>query len=521
VNSMPQASHPEMMPLILRFLRGESMSYESAVRAVAIGLKLPSSRVHGFISQFPELAPRDGKVLLRVCNGPACAARGADRIYQSLRGQIPESVMIVKDPGLIAWHDSPAVCIDYPDGGKTLIELSGPEDVGKVLEAIKKGEKIGPVPRVPSGEGLGVSWLEEEDQDLQHAKDAIAEFASNPGEALDILENSALAETASVREIISAARSRLSGSPGAELMICDMAGEEAENSIDYLTALRRPGAVVLGAALGAILSGAQELVFYVPFNDEELRKAIAEAVASHLTGIGIEATVFEGPVNVPSSYEIGRAAVVEGRMLWEAASLYAAVEPSPRVIVLAASSALRLLRISMHEEDAWIGGMIDPAGNHGLVLAGGFHPRNGVKAVQAGSRLLPADEAAGERLDGTSQLVLLDSSHCMVEWAHYLALRAEDSCCGGCIAGRTAPAAAAGLIREVLDGSNDGELLARLSATLGSAPELALCPRLAEGLGPVLSTLEHFKGEFETHALHGACNGDSRSTSASPQTEER
>ncbi len=515
-----------MMPLILEYLKSGGMPDGSVIENLAIRLKLPSSRIYGFISQFPEFAGEAGRMRVRVCSGPACAARGAGELLDALRKKMPPDVLLVKDPGLMEWHDSPAVCIESPGREKVLIDSFDAENLTEVLAAVERGNTIPFAPRIPIGADLPAWWVVEESQETtERCEAAIREFARDPASAAKALADSRITRAAGVKEIIAAASGRASGSPGPALLICDIPGREVENSIDYLAALAHPKGVVLGAALGTLLSGAGRVVFYLPWNDKDLRKTIGETIEELLPGMGVSASVLEGPVHVPSSFKIGREAIVQGRMLWEAASIYSrngVGSGLESVVVLPAASALRLCRsLDGGQGEQWITGVVDRAGNHSLLaVRNGFGLQDDAKAIQAGSRLISGVEAESKGLDEASQLVLLDSSQCMVQWAHYLAIRAEDACCGGCAAGRTAPAAVAGLIGEVLRGNGDENRLNEISSVLGSAGELALCPRLGQTLAPVFSTLNHFREEFETHALEGTCRAGSSSTSARPQTEK-
>ncbi|OFW59965.1 MAG: hypothetical protein A2W01_08670 [Candidatus Solincola sediminis] len=523
---MPKPPQPEMMPLILAYLKDAGVPDGSVIENLAIRLKLPSSRIYGFISQFPEFAGEAGRMRVRVCSGPACVARGAGELFDALRKEMPPDALLVRDPGLMEWHDSPAVCIESPGREKVLIDSVDAEDLTAVLAAAERGDAVPSGPRIPIGADLPAWWVAEESREAAESHEsAIREFARDPASAAKALADSWIARAAGVREIIAAASGRASGSPGPALMICDIPGREVENSIDYQAALLHPKGVVLGAALGILLSGAGKVVFYLPWNDKGLRKAITEAVEELLPGMGVSASVLEGPVHVPSSFEIGRAAIVQGRMLWEAASVYSrnGVGSGPESIaVLPAASAVRLSRnLDGGQSEQWITGVVDCAGNHSLLaVRNGFRLKDDAKAIQTGSRLISGVEAESNGLDETSQLVLLDSSQCMVQWAHYLATRAEDACCGGCGAGRTAPAVVAGLIEEVWAGKGDEKKLHQISSVLGSAGELALCPRLGQMLAPVFSTLNKFREEFETHALEGACQAGFSSTSARPQTEK-
>ena len=150
-------------------------------------------------------------------------------------------------------------------------------------------------------------------------------------------------------------------------------------------------------------------------------------------------------------------------------------------------------------------------------IGGGVKPGRKFKAVQIGgpsggcvpARLAdtPVDfeslRAVGAIM-GSGGLVVLDDSACMVDIARYFLQFTQNQSCGKCTFCRVGT-------RRMLD------ILDRLCTGKGQPRDLAELERLARqvgagslcGLGktapnPVLTTLEHFRGEYEAH-LRGRC----------------
>ena len=150
-------------------------------------------------------------------------------------------------------------------------------------------------------------------------------------------------------------------------------------------------------------------------------------------------------------------------------------------------------------------------------MGGGVGEGHTLKAVQVGGpsggcvpaalAKTPVDYEALRQVGsmmGSGGLVVLDETDCMVDIARYFLTFTQRESCGTCTACRIGT-------RRML------EVLERLCAGHGRAGDLELLERLAEvvrsgslcGLGktapnPVLSTLRHFRAEYEAH-VRGVC----------------
>jgi NADH:ubiquinone oxidoreductase subunit F (NADH-binding)/(2Fe-2S) ferredoxin len=151
-------------------------------------------------------------------------------------------------------------------------------------------------------------------------------------------------------------------------------------------------------------------------------------------------------------------------------------------------------------------------------IGGGTIENRPLKAVQAGGAsrgcippsmldlAIDSEDRPGQSiLIGTGGVIVLDDTACMVDMARFLVSFFLEESCGKCVP-----------CREGL--KQMSRLLARISAGQAGGADLALLERLARtvrsaavcgmgGMAPaaVLTTLEHFRDEFETHVHQKRC----------------
>jgi NADH-quinone oxidoreductase subunit F len=464
-----------------------------------------------------------------------------------LRAKVPEDVEIISSPGLGTWHRSPALVIESPKGEAMLFEGVEPSEIDKLASGLSEGGLSGgkplaevlppalePAPGAPSSPwsaalergGLPEGW----------GPDLVEWAVDNAEEALKRVSEVITADRVERREILSPLEEAMADTSKAKVLICDGVGGEVENNLSYSLPLMNPQAVVAGALLAGAICGAKQVIFYLSWRDGGAAGKMEEAVKELPSVKGIRTSVFQGPEHIPSTLSIGRAAAIQGMMLWRAASLYGWEVPEigdrPCYLVPAdlAWKLPWILQEKGGEVPSWAGGSLVgitgcaegprlvemPAGMSPseMISKLGLHPKGdgSFKALHlggAGAGPYPLDAAVEKGYEEGAELVLLPSSVCMVKWALYLALRAERSCCGGCSPGRQAPSVAVEVIRSILRGEADAEEGANLELLLASAGELAMCPRLEEILNPLLSSLRNFRDEFEAHAIEGICKAGS------------
>jgi hypothetical protein len=525
---------PEMMHLILGKIKTKGYIGAKEIESISSRLRIPSSRVYGFVSQFDELPQKPYRARIRVCSGPACADAGAWAILEDLKDRAPVGVEVMAEPGILRWHRSPAVCLEIPGDGARLAEGLGPEDITALIAALEKNDlssyKLLKDVQPPGVEALpghkpAPWWMSVPGSTLPDSwgPDLIRRVSDQPEEVLHMMVGKTVH-----------GESRNWDGPPLSVLICDAVGPEPENSVNLAATLLHPRAVVAGAAIAASACGARRLLFYFPWNETEAGEALESAAEELLSGVGIKHSVFRGPAHIPCTMDIGRAAVTNGMMLWHAASLYGwkgTLSGDPSLAVLDAELAWRLPWLAKEGtlgeewEESRLGCFprldgtprlleIPPGVGLEAALDGlGMEPgKSSAKAVYAGGATAAMAALRGtdaEILGKAGEIVLLDVLTCMPRWALYLAWYAERACCGGCIPGRTAPAAAGRLIQDILRAEAGETTLEDLESLLADASELALCPRLRETLNPILDCLREFGDEFEVHAKEGVCRAGS------------
>ena len=151
-------------------------------------------------------------------------------------------------------------------------------------------------------------------------------------------------------------------------------------------------------------------------------------------------------------------------------------------------------------------------------IGGGIPGDKGFKAVQTGG---PAGGCMPESLldmevdfdqltragsmMGSGGMIVLDEETCMVDFARYFLDFLADESCGKCVPCREGIKQMSKILTNITKGNGrkgDIELLEELSEVAGSA---ALCALGKGAPNPVLSTLRHFRDEYEAHINEGKC----------------
>jgi NADH:ubiquinone oxidoreductase subunit F (NADH-binding) len=165
--------------------------------------------------------------------------------------------------------------------------------------------------------------------------------------------------------------------------------------------------------------------------------------------------------------------------------------------------------------------------------AGGMRVGHRIKAVQLGGpsggvlpeRMLDtpleyeALQSTGMIL-GSGSLLVLDESSCMVDLARsQLELLAAESC-GRCVPGRLGTQRLLVILDKIAAGEGrpgDLEILVELSQNMADG---AVCAYGITAANPVLSTLQHFRDEYEAHLSEKRCPAG-RCAIAAANTPER
>jgi ferredoxin len=105
---------------------------------------------------------------------------------------------------------------------------------------------------------------------------------------------------------------------------------------------------------------------------------------------------------------------------------------------------------------------------------------------------------------GSGGMVVLDDRDCIVDVARYLMTFIQQESCGKCTCCRIGTWEMLAILERICRGEgrkNDVQSLAELAATVGKG---SLCGLGRTAPNPVLSTLAHFRAEYEAH-LRGRC----------------
>jgi NADH-quinone oxidoreductase subunit F len=151
-------------------------------------------------------------------------------------------------------------------------------------------------------------------------------------------------------------------------------------------------------------------------------------------------------------------------------------------------------------------------------IGGGIPKGRKFKAVQTGGPSggvipeslldLPVDfdelTKAGSMM-GSGGMIVMDDKSCMVDFARYYISFLEGESCGKCLPCREGLQQMHDILKGITEGrgkKGDIELLEELSETLIDA---SLCQLGSSAPNPVLSTIKHFRDEYEAHIKDKQC----------------
>jgi NADH:ubiquinone oxidoreductase subunit F (NADH-binding)/(2Fe-2S) ferredoxin len=151
-------------------------------------------------------------------------------------------------------------------------------------------------------------------------------------------------------------------------------------------------------------------------------------------------------------------------------------------------------------------------------IGGGIIGDRPLKALQAGGAsrgcipptvldlAIDTEDRPGETIMiGTGGVIALDDRACMVDMARFLVGFFLEESCGKCVPCREGGKQMSHLLQKIAEGTattDDLKLLERLASTVRSA---AFCAMGSMAPGAVLTTLTHFRDEFETHIRDKQC----------------
>ena len=319
-----------------------------------------------------------------------------------------------------------------------------------------------------------------------------------------------------------------------------------------------PFSVLEGMLIAAYAIGASEGFVYVrdeyPLAVEQVTRAISTAKKHGLLGRNIFGTGFSFTVHV----ERGAGAFVCGEETALIASLEGrAGEPLPRPPYPAQQGlwgmptcinnveTLANIPVIISRGGAWfsrlgtgksrgtkIFSLVGAVNNVGLIevpmgtrlreiiygLGGGIGRGRKFKAVQTGgpsggcipARLLdlPVDYeslAAAGSIMGSGGMIVMDDRTCMVDVAKYFMAFLKDESCGKCLPCREGTRAVHEILEKITSGAGKMQDIDRLKDVCEAMSQASLCALGRTAAHPVLSTLKHFKSEYEAHIKKRCC----------------
>jgi NADH-quinone oxidoreductase subunit F len=151
-------------------------------------------------------------------------------------------------------------------------------------------------------------------------------------------------------------------------------------------------------------------------------------------------------------------------------------------------------------------------------IGGGTGTGKGVKAVQTGgpsggcipARLFDStidyeSLASIGSIMGSGGIVVMDEDNCMVDKAGYFVEFTRSESCGKCVPCRVGLDHAHRILRGICEGHSGPDDLAQLEELGAMIKDTALCGLGQTGPNPVLTTLKHFREEYEDHMIAGRC----------------
>jgi bidirectional [NiFe] hydrogenase diaphorase subunit len=151
-------------------------------------------------------------------------------------------------------------------------------------------------------------------------------------------------------------------------------------------------------------------------------------------------------------------------------------------------------------------------------LGGGVPPGYEFKAAQTGGPAggcipaqyldLPMDYDSLTRIGtmmGSGGLIVMDSSSCMVDIARFFMEFCMDESCGKCIPCRAGTVQMHDILARITKGQGSDAEVALLEELCGLLKETSLCGLGQAAPNPVLSTLRHFRDEYEAHVHEHRC----------------
>jgi len=319
-----------------------------------------------------------------------------------------------------------------------------------------------------------------------------------------------------------------------------------------------PHSVLEGLVIGAFAVGATEGVMYVrteyPLAVANVTRAIEQAREFGLlgenilgSGFSFDITIARGAGAFVCGEETALIASIEGRIgeprqrppypsekgLWGKPTIVNNVETWASVPIVIEHGGEKFASIGTKgSKGTKIFSLVGKVNNTGLVevpmgitlrevifdTGGGIPGGRKFKAVQIGGPsggCLPADKldlpvdyesltAAGAMM-GSGGMIVMDETTCMVDIAKYFLNFLQDESCGKCFSCREGTQRMYEVVDRITQGKGCEADLALLSELATMVKDASMCGLGRTAGNPVLSTLQYFRSEYETHVRDNKC----------------
>mgnify|MGYP006274828921 FL=1 len=319
-----------------------------------------------------------------------------------------------------------------------------------------------------------------------------------------------------------------------------------------------PHSVVEGMAIAAYAVGAQQGYVYVraeyPIAVSRLAAAIDHAREAGLLGNGILGSSFSFDLEIrkgSGAFVCGEETAlihsIEGKRgeptprppfpahkgLWGKPTLLNNVETYANVSAILEDGAEAYARVGTEDSKGTkVFALAGAVRNTGLVevpigttlgeliydIGGGIKNDKPFKAAQVGGPSggcvprqhlnVPLDYASLEKLGaimGSGGLIVMDDSTCMVDVARFFLEFVQEESCGKCTPCRVGTKRMLEILDRICEGHGEYEDIDRLIELGTEIKETALCGLGQTAPNPVLSTIRHFRGEYEEHIRDKHC----------------
>ncbi len=99
----------------------------------------------------------------------------------------------------------------------------------------------------------------------------------------------------------------------------------------------------------------------------------------------------------------------------------------------------------------------------------------------------------------------MNKNTCMVKIAHFFMQFAQNESCGKCVLCREGTRQMLAMLEDITEGRATAKTLELLESTANAVAKASLCGLGKTAPNPVLSTLRHFRAEYEAHVYQKRC----------------